>query len=86
MEVIHSFEMLVTTCKTTLRNNLEDCHGHVFNAFYIIIFSKNIFYDLKVLRRLTLITSSRAISRASWLKITDVSRTISVSIIRGMTA
>jgi hypothetical protein len=38
-------------------------------------------YDLKLSQRLTLIKYSRAISCVSWLKITDVSGTISVPII-----
>jgi hypothetical protein len=39
-------------------------------------------YDLELSRRLTLIKSSRAVNRVSWLKITKVSGTISVPIIR----
>jgi hypothetical protein len=41
-------------------------------------------YDLKLSRRLTLIKYFWAISRVSWLKITGVSRTISVPIIRAV--
>jgi hypothetical protein len=35
-------------------------------------------YDLKLSRRLTLIKPSQAVSRVSWLKLTDVSGTMSV--------
>jgi hypothetical protein len=41
-------------------------------------------YDLKLSRRLTLIKSSLVISRVSRLQITDVSGTISVTIIMAM--
>jgi hypothetical protein len=41
-------------------------------------------YDLKLSQRLILIKISRAISRVSWLNITDISGTISVPIIRAV--
>jgi hypothetical protein len=43
-------------------------------------------HELKLLQRLTLIMSSRAISHVNLLKVTDVSGTISVPIIRAMMA